>query len=59
VASLKKLEASQRALLYGMYNTNALHTIAECLKSSSCGADEDAARAACYKEVEGKALWMP
>lgn len=59
VAAVKKLESSQRALLYGIYNGSALHTVASCLKSSSCDADEDAARAACYKQVEGKLLWFP
>ncbi|MFT3772543.1 MAG: hypothetical protein QM820_44685 [Minicystis sp.] len=59
VGAVKKLESSQRALLYGVYNATALHTIASCLKSSACDADEDSARAACYKQVEGKLLWFP
>lgn len=59
VAAVKKLDSSQRALLYGQYNTTALHSVADCMKSSACGADEDASRAACYKPVEGKLLWFP
>jgi len=59
VAAVKKLDSSQRALFYGVYNGAALHTVSECLKGSSCGADEDAGRAACYKPVEGKLLWFP
>jgi hypothetical protein len=59
VAAVKKLESSQRAIFYGIYNGAALHTISECLKGSSCGADEDASRDACYKQVEDKVLWLP
>jgi hypothetical protein len=59
VAAVKKLESAQRALLYGIYNGAALHEIASCLKSSSCGADEDAAREACYKPFADKLLWFP
>ncbi len=59
VAAVKKLESSQRALLYGVYNGGALHEIASCLKSTSCGADEDAAREACYKPLADKLLWFP
>lgn len=59
IAAVKKLESSQRALLYGQYNGSALHSVADCMKGSACGADEDGARAACYKPVEGKLLWFP
>lgn len=59
VAAVKKLDSSQRALFYGMYNSAALHEVATCMKGSRCGADEDAGRNACYKPVEGKLLWFP
>lgn len=59
VAAVKKLESSQRAMFYGMYNGAALHTLSDCLKSSACGADEDAGRALCYKPIEAKLLWFP
>lgn len=59
VAAVKKLESSQRAIFYGIYNGAALHNVSDCLKSSSCGADEDAARGTCYKPVEDKLLWLP
>jgi hypothetical protein len=59
VAAVKKLETSQRAIFYGQYNGAALHTVSECLKSSACDADEDGARANCYKLVDGKMLWLP
>jgi hypothetical protein len=59
VAAVKKLEGSQRALLYGVYNAAALHTLSECLKSSACRPDEDGARAACYKPLEDKLRWLP
>jgi hypothetical protein len=59
VAAVKKLESSQRVLFFAMYNGAALHDVAECMRSSACGADEDAARNACYKPVEGKLLWFP
>lgn len=59
VAAVKKLEVSQRALYYGIYNAAALHTLSDCLKSSACAADEDGARAACYKPIEDKLRWFP
>lgn len=59
VAGVKKLESSQRALAYGIYNASALHTVSTCLKDSACGADEDAAQQSCYKQVEGKLIWFP
>jgi len=59
VAGVKKLESSQRALAYGIYNGTALHAVAGCLRDSACGADEDAAQQSCYKPVEGKLLWFP
>jgi len=59
VAAVKKLETSQRAQLYGMYNAGAVHTLAECLRSSACRADEDRGREACYKPLEDKLLWFP
>lgn len=58
-AAVAKLDGSQRATLTAIYNGAALHTIAECLGSSSCTADEDAAREACYKPVAEKMLWFP
>lgn len=59
VAAVKKLESSQRAIFYGIYNGAALHKLSDCLKGSSCGADEDAARGACYKQIEDDLLWFP
>ena len=58
-AGFAKLESAQRAALTSAYNRGALHTIAECLESESCTADEDAAREACYKKVGDKLLWFP
>jgi hypothetical protein len=58
-AAVKKLDGAQRALLYGIYNASALHTVSDCLRSSACGTDEDQARAACYKQVEGGLIWFP
>src|SRR6185437_3392561 len=40
VAATKSIDPYQRAQLYGIYNGAALHEVASCLKSSSCGADE-------------------
>jgi len=57
-AAVKRLETSQRALFYGIYNGGALHTLAGCL-GGSCGTDEDAAREACYKQIGDKVLWFP
>jgi hypothetical protein len=59
LAAAKKLEGAQRATLYGMYNHKALHKIADCLRSSSCGADENVAQNACYALPEEKLLWFP
>jgi hypothetical protein len=59
VAAVKKLESPQRAQLYAMYNAGAVHTLADCLKSSACRADEDRGREACYKPLEDKLLWFP
>jgi hypothetical protein len=59
VAAVKKLDTAQRSMLFGIYNQSALHDISDCLKSSSCGADEDAAREACYKKQSEKLLWFP
>ncbi len=59
VSAVKKLETSQRAIYYGIYSGAGLHKIADCLKSSACGADEDAAREACYKPLADKLLWFP
>ena len=59
VAALQKLEGAQRAQIYGVYNGAALHTIASCIRSTSCGTDEDAARDQCYKPLADKLLWFP
>ena len=59
VAAAKKIEGVQRATLYGIYNAAALHNIADCLRSSSCGTDEYAAQNACYKSAEDKLLYLP
>jgi hypothetical protein len=59
LAAAKKIEGVQRATLYGMYNAAALHRIAECLRSSACGADENAAQSACYALAEEKLIWFP
>jgi hypothetical protein len=59
MAALRKLEGAQRAQIYGVYNGASLHTIASCIKSTSCGTDEDAAREACYKPLADKLLWFP
>lgn len=59
LASAKKVEASQRATLYGIYNGAAMYKVSDCLKSSSCGADEYATQQACYKSAEEKLLWFP
>jgi hypothetical protein len=58
-AALGKLEGAQRAQIYGVYNGAALHTIADCIRSTSCATDEDAARDACYKPLADKLLWFP
>jgi hypothetical protein len=59
LASAKKVDPTQRATLYGIYNGKALHQISDCLKSSSCREDEYAAQQACYKSVEDKLVWLP
>jgi hypothetical protein len=59
VAALKKLESSQRGQMFGVYNGASLHTIAECLKSTSCATDEDAAAEGCTKQLADKLLWFP
>jgi hypothetical protein len=58
-AALQKLESSQRGQLYGVYNRASLHTIASCIKSTSCETDEDAAHEGCYKPLADKLLWFP
>jgi len=59
LAQAKKADSSQRATFYGLYNGAALYKISDCLKSTSCGADEYAAQQACYKQAEDKLLWFP
>jgi hypothetical protein len=59
VTAAKQLEGVQRATLYGIYNGAAFHQIADCLRSSSCGADENVAQNSCYKQGEEKLLWFP
>ena len=54
-----KLDPSQRATLYGIYNGAAFAKIADCLHESPCNDDENAGQAACYKAVESKLLWTP
>ena len=58
-SSLANLPAGQRAVLYGIYNAQARHQLAECLDASSCETGEDAANAACYKPLEEKLIWFP
>jgi hypothetical protein len=55
----KKADSTQRATFYGQYNGAALYKISDCLKSSSCGADEYAAQQECYKRADEKLLWFP
>jgi hypothetical protein len=59
LAAAKKVDPTQRATLYGMYNGAALHKISDCLRSSGCREDEYAAQQACYKTVEDKVVWFP
>jgi|HubBroStandDraft_6_1064221.scaffolds.fasta_scaffold187273_2 hypothetical protein len=59
MAALRKLESSQRAQLFGVYNGASLHTMAGCIKSTSCSTDEDAAQDACAKPLADKLLWFP
>ncbi len=59
LASAKKVDPTQRATLYGIYNGAALHKISDCLRSSGCREDEYAAQQACYKSVEDKLVWLP
>jgi hypothetical protein len=59
IATANKLEQSQRATLYGIYNGAAFSKIADCLRSSSCGEDENVAQSQCYKAAEDKLLWFP
>lgn len=58
-AAFAKLESALRAVLIASYNRSALHEISDCLISSSCAADEDAGREACYKKVQGRLVWFP
>ena len=57
--ALDKLESAVRATFTIVYNQGALREIAGCLESSSCKADEDAAREACYKPLNDKLFWFP
>jgi hypothetical protein len=59
LAAAKKADATQRSQFYGQYNGAALWKISDCLKSSSCGADEYAAQQECYKRADEKQLWFP
>jgi hypothetical protein len=54
-----RLDSAQRVLLTVKYNAGAIHSVADCLGSASCGQDEDAAREACYKKATQKLLWFP
>lgn len=56
-AAYAKLETSQRALLSTMYNSAALHDIAECLRSSPCKDIGDEER--CYAPSSDKIVWFP
>lgn len=58
-AAIDKLEAATRVLISTRFNGAALHQVAECLASSSCSANEDEPREACYKPVAEKLLWFP
>jgi hypothetical protein len=58
-AALAKLEAATRVLISTRFNGAALHTVADCLSSASCAANEDEPREACYKPVTEKLLWFP
>lgn len=58
-AAIDKLEAATRVLISTRFNGAALHQVAECLASSSCSANEDEPREACYKPVSEKLLWFP
>ncbi len=58
-AAIAKLEAATRVLISTRFNGAALHQVAECLASSSCSANEDEPREACYKPVAEKLLWFP
>ena len=57
--AVDKLETAQRVVLTTTYNAGALHAIADCLSSSSCSDDEEAARDSCYKPSFEKLLWFP
>jgi hypothetical protein len=59
LATAKHLEGSQRATLYGIYNGGAFDKIADCLRSSGCGDDENSAQTSCYRAAEEKLLWLP
>jgi hypothetical protein len=59
LAAAKKADPHQRLTLYGIYNGATIHKIADCLKSSSCGADEYATQTACYKPADDKLIWFP
>jgi len=58
-SAFERLEGAQRVMLTTRYNQGAMHRVAECMASSSCGEDEDAAREACYAPVAEKLLWFP
>ncbi len=58
-AAFTRLETAQQVMLSTRYNQGALHKIADCLVSSSCEEDEDAARDACYAPLSEKLLWFP
>jgi hypothetical protein len=59
LATAGKLEASQRATLYGIYNGAAFEKIGSCLRSTTCTDDENKAQSDCYKPLDDKLLWFP
>jgi hypothetical protein len=54
-----KLETAQKVMLTTTYNAPALDEIADCLRSKSCGDDEEKVRDACYEEQANDLLWFP
>jgi hypothetical protein len=59
MASLEHLDPMQKVGLTSAYNLAAQHTIAECLATVDCSADEDAAVAGCYETAAKQRVWLP
>ncbi|MBM4358252.1 MAG: hypothetical protein FJ096_09085 [Deltaproteobacteria bacterium] len=59
MAALGDLDGMRKAAFSSAYSLAAQHAVAECLQTSDCSKDEDAASVACFDAVKATRIWMP